>query len=85
MIAPTIEQFDFIMYHPAKSTLNWKTKYNQDRWSWCDALFMSPPVWAKLYTITGEQKYLDFMVEEFKATTNFLFDNKENLYYRDES
>lgn len=85
MIAPTIEQFDFILYHPAKSKLNWRTKYNQDRWSWCDALFMSPPVWAKLYTITGEQKYLDFMVEEFKATTDFLFDKKENLYYRDES
>jgi rhamnogalacturonyl hydrolase YesR len=85
MIAPTIDQFDFIMYHPAISKLNWGTKYNQDRWSWCDALFMSPPVWAQLYNITGEQKYLDFMVEEFKATTDFLFDKKENLYFRDES
>ncbi len=85
MIAPTIEQFDFIMYHPSKSVMNWKTPFHQDRWNWCDALFMSPPVWAKLYTITGEQKYLDFMVAEFKATTDFLFDKKENLYYRDES
>jgi unsaturated rhamnogalacturonyl hydrolase len=85
MIAPTIEQFDFIMYHPSKSVLNWKTPFHQDRWNWCDALFMSPPVWAKIYTITGEQKYLDFMVAEFKATTDFLFDKKENLYYRDES
>lgn len=25
------------------------------------------------------------MVDEFKATTDFLFDKKENLYYRDES
>ncbi len=85
MIAPTIKQFDFILYHPAQSTLNWRTLYNQDRWSWCDALFMSPPVWAKLYSITGEQKYLDFMMDEFKATTDFLFDKKESLYYRDES
>jgi len=84
MIAPTIEQFDFIMYHPSKSVMNWKTPFHQDRWNWCDALFMSP-VWAKIYTITGEQKYLDFMVAEFKATTDFLFDKKENLYYRDES
>nr|WP_319509531.1 glycoside hydrolase family 88 protein [uncultured Draconibacterium sp.] len=85
MIAPTVKQFDFIIYHPAQSKLNWKTPYSQDRWSWCDALFMSPPVWAKLYKITGEQKYLNFMVEEYKATTDFLFDNKESLYYRDES
>ena len=85
MIEPTIEQFDFIMMHPAKSSLQWQTPYNQDRWSWCDALFMSPPVWAKLYKITGERKYLDFMLAEYKATTDFLFDKKENLYYRDES
>lgn len=85
MIAPTIKQFDFIMYHPSQSLMNWKTPYHQDRWNWCDALFMSPPVWAKLYKITGEKKYLDFMVDEFKATTDFLFDKKENLYYRDES
>lgn len=85
MIEPTMKQFDFIMYHPAVSKLNWGSPYNQDRWSWCDALFMSPPVWAKLSEITGEKKYLDFMVGEFRATTDFLFDKKENLYFRDQS
>ncbi|WP_445737994.1 glycoside hydrolase family 88/105 protein [Mariniflexile sp.] len=85
MIEPTKEQFNFIILHPAQTSLNWKTPYHQDRWNWCDALFMSPPVWAKLYNITGEKKYLDFMMTEFKATTDFLFDKKENLYYRDES
>ena len=44
MIAPTIRQFEFIMMHPSQSVLNWKTPYHQDRWNWCDALFMSPPV-----------------------------------------
>ncbi len=73
------------MMHPAQTKLNWRTPYHQSRWNWCDALFMSPPVWAKLYNITGEQKYLDFMMKEFNATTDFLFDNEENLYYRDES
>lgn len=85
MIQPTIKQFDFILMHPSQSVLNWRTPYHQDRWNWCDALFMSPPVWAKLYNITGEQKYLDFLMKEFKATTDFLFDKEENLYYRDES
>ena len=85
MIEPTQKQFDFIMYHPSQSKLNWKSPFHQDRWDWCDALFMSPPVWAELYNITGEKKYLDFMVSEYKATTDFLFDKKENLYYRDES
>lgn len=84
MIKPTIDQFNFIMYHPSQSTLHWQSTFHQDRWNWCDALFMSPPVWAKLYNITGEQKYLDFMVTEYRATTDFLFDKKEHLYYRDE-
>lgn len=85
MLKPTKEQFNFIMYHPSQSLLNWRTPYHQDRWNWCDALFMSPPVWAKLYKATGERMYLDFMITEFKATTDFLFDKKENLYYRDEN
>jgi len=85
MIEPTIEQFNYIMLHPAQTSLHWNAPYSQDRWAWCDALFMSPPVWAKLYNITGEEKYLNFMMSEYKATTNFLFDKKEGLYYRDES
>tara|TARA_R110002050_G_scaffold59259_2_gene132622 strand:- start:76360 stop:77472 length:1113 start_codon:yes stop_codon:yes gene_type:complete len=85
MIEPTIEQFNFIMLHPAQTSLHWNTPYHQDRWNWCDALFMSPPVWAKLYMVTGEKKYLDFMMTEYKATTDFLFDKKESLYYRDEN
>lgn len=85
MIEPTKEQFNYILLHPAQTSLHWESPYHQSRWNWCDALFMSPPVWAKLYNITGEEKYLDFMMTEYKATTDFLFDKKENLYYRDES
>ncbi|UCS95003.1 glycoside hydrolase family 88 protein [Echinicola marina] len=85
MLSPTKEQFDYILYHPSKTSLHWMSPYHHDRWNWCDALFMSPPVWAKLYNVTGEEKYLDFMLSEFKATTDFLFDKKESLYYRDES
>ena len=84
MIAPTKEQLNFIRMHPSQSILNWKTPYHQDRWNWCDALFMSPPVWAQLYNITKDQKYLDFLMKEFKVTTDFLFDKDEHLYYRDE-
>ncbi|TAI47539.1 glycoside hydrolase family 88/105 protein [Flagellimonas allohymeniacidonis] len=85
MIKPTVKQFDFILFHPAMTSLKWRTPYHQDRWNWCDALFMSPPVWAKLYNITSEQKYLDFLMNEYTATVNFLFDDKESLFYRDES
>ena len=85
MIKPTINQFDFILYHPSKTKMDWKSPFHQDRWNWCDALFMSPPVWVMLSNLTRDRKYIDFMVKEWKATTNHLFDKKENLYYRDGS
>lgn len=53
------------------------------RWTWCDALFMAPPVLAKLFAITGDIKYHDTLVREYKRTTDFLYDPVEHLYYRD--
>ncbi|TXN37622.1 glycoside hydrolase family 88 protein [Flagellimonas hymeniacidonis] len=85
MLKPTKRQFDYVLLHPAKTSLEWASAYHQDRWNWCDALFMSPPVWAKLYNLTGDDKYLNFLMSEFKATTSFLFDDEESLFYRDES
>ena len=85
MIVPAQKQFDFILSHPSVSSLKWPSPYHLDRWSWCDALFMAPPVWAQLYKITGNKKYLNFLMTEFKSTTDFLFDKNENLYYRDQS
>lgn len=87
MLAPTQKQMEYIYYHPAKTSLQWvgNKYYKHDRWSWCDALFMSPPVWAKLYNITGNEIYLEFLMKEFKATTDYLFDKNESLYYRDDS
>ena len=54
-------------------------------WWWCDALFMAPPVLARLYTATGDQKYLKFLNTMWWDTTDFLFDPAENLYYRDKN
>ena len=84
MIAPTIEQFEKIMAEPSTNTLVWVShSKSTERWAWCDALFMAPPVWAKLSSATGDPKYRDWMFDEFKATTEYLFDTEENLYFRD--
>ncbi|MEX1049357.1 MAG: glycoside hydrolase family 88 protein [Akkermansiaceae bacterium] len=52
-------------------------------WCWCDALFMSPPVWARLSKITGEPKYLEWADREWWTTTDVLYDPTHHLYYRD--
>lgn len=83
MLAKTKESLEYIMANPSQQSIDIDGNKNFERWTWCDALFMSPPVWAKLSNITGDDKYLNWMVEEFKATTDHLYDPKEGLYYRD--
>lgn len=52
-------------------------------WTWCDALFMAPPTLARLYVITGDKKYLDYMNQEYKWCYDTMFDKDDNLFYRD--
>ena len=52
-------------------------------WCWCDALFMSPPVWAQLSEITGDPKYFAWADKEWWTTTDVLYDPAHHLYYRD--
>ena len=86
MIGPIISYLDQILSDPAKGELlfvNTREYSSQQRWSWCDALFMAPTVWAKVAGITKDRKYLDFMYQEYKFTTDYLYDREEDLYYRD--
>jgi rhamnogalacturonyl hydrolase YesR len=77
MITPTREQFDGLIKTPDDP--------QKPVWWWCDALFMAPPVWARLYQATGEKKYLDYMDREWWITSNLLYDPQEHLYFRDAS
>lgn len=77
------QTYDYILAYPHRGSLDFKEKDSQKRWSWCDALFMSPTVLAKMYGLTGETKYLTFMDQEYKATADYLYDKKQHLFYRD--
>ena len=44
---------------------------------------MAPPVYAKMYRLTGDRRFIDFMNEEYRATCDFLYDREEHLFYRD--
>jgi unsaturated rhamnogalacturonyl hydrolase len=83
MLRPTQEQFDSILAHPCTNDLAYGQKGFRGRWGWCDSLFMGPPAWIRLYAATGESKYLDFMDREWWATSDFLYDKTEHLYFRD--
>jgi len=86
MIKPMENYFNLILEHPSKIDLefDWNRDYfPTERWSWCDALFMGPTVWAKMANVTGNKMYLKFMDKEYKATTDYLFSEKDSLFFRD--
>jgi unsaturated rhamnogalacturonyl hydrolase len=85
MIAPMRERFDWILANPpATASLDFSQRgHSQELWSWCDALFMAPPAWLRLYAATGDERYLDFAVTNFWRTTDYLYDKDENLFFRD--
>ena len=85
MMLPTLARTEFVINHPSASTLelDYRNMASLERWSWCDALFMAPPVYAKMYMLTNDWKYIEFMNREYKATYDYLFDKEEELFYRD--
>ena len=75
MLTPTRDRMDAVVQLPDEK--------DHPLWWWCDALFMAPPVLARLSTITGDRKYLDFMDREWWITSSLLYDQKSHLFFRD--
>lgn len=84
MLQPTMERAYYVASHPSDAPLSKLDPIGKDhRWSWCDALFMAPPVYAALFSMTGDTKYVDYMNSEFKVCVDSLYDRHEKLFYRD--
>ena len=88
--APTRRAFDHIVSHPPKVGLafyqppeGYDATECLQRWCWCDALFMAPPAMLELSRQTGDARYRIYAMQEFWATTAFLFDPAQHLFYRD--
>ena len=72
MIAPLREKFDDILANPSDESralefAQARPKDSRRIWAWCDSLFMGPPTWVRLYAATGDEKYLNFAVNELVA------------------
>jgi len=76
MLAPTVENLDKQML-----------KSRKNFWWWIDAIQMAMPVYAELATITGERKYMDWAMAQYRYSRNQegggLFDVKKGLWWRD--
>ena len=78
-ITPTRAELDALLAVPHVS----KKPGKPISWWWCDALFMAPPVWSRMYAATGDKKYIAYLDEEWAKTSDLLYDKQEHLYARD--
>ena len=84
MLQPVMERAYYIANHPSEAPLQKKDPLGaEERWSWSDALFMAPPVYAALYSITGDRVYLDYLDSEYRECVDSLYDKEHALFYRD--
>ncbi|MFT7559005.1 MAG: unsaturated rhamnogalacturonyl hydrolase [Flavobacteriales bacterium] len=90
ILKPTIQLFDSILAVKPDNDLTFIASADpgfegtcQARWCWADALFMAPRTWLLLSNATGDKKYFDYANEEFWDTSDYLFDKKLGLFYRD--
>ncbi len=84
MLEKTLERTRWIRDNPSSQPMRLNHYQYTERWTWCDALFMAPPVWAKLSNITGDASYRQWMLKEYQATVKHLYDKREHLFFRDE-
>jgi unsaturated rhamnogalacturonyl hydrolase len=87
MLEPTKAEFDRNRAMPDVCTESCPPWHDEKTpmWWWCDALFMAPPVWAELYSITKDKAYLEAMDRQWWVTSSLLYDPKEHLFSRDTS
>jgi unsaturated rhamnogalacturonyl hydrolase len=84
MLAPTKTSLDAVLAKPRVELMPGSgLTAPKIEWWWCDALFMAPPAWARMYAATGDKKYITYLDEEFAKTSQLLYDPAEHLYARD--
>ena len=83
MLKPTRSAFYRVVTEPSEGTLAFTSPDARNRWTWCDALFMAPPAWARLYSVTGGLRWRRFMVRNWWRTSDYLYDPEEHLFSRD--
>jgi len=52
-------------------------------WWWCDALYMAPPVIARMGKATGDPRYFELLHKLYWDSTAYLYNPEERLFFRD--
>ena len=82
MVDSTLKRVNWIVNNTPDPDMSARKKQS---WTWCDALFMAPPVYLHIANIKEDNTYIDFMHNEFMKTYQHLYNHNEMLFFRDDS
>lgn len=83
MISESVRTLNSIIHHPSSASLHYDAEGSHSRWCWSDALFMAPTSFARIGKITEDNRYFDFMDQEFRTTYDSLYSRPDKLFFRD--
>ena len=83
MLAASKDLGEHMLTLPFNESLAWKDGIHNREWAWCDALFMSPPMLARLGKATGDDRYFDLLSRLWWKTSDYLYDPENRLFTRD--
>ena len=81
----TMERLEYVAQTQTSEDFSRPNPIRAKCWSWCDALYMAPPIYATIGRMLNKPHLIEFMDREFWATYNYLYDKEEHLFYRDDS
>jgi rhamnogalacturonyl hydrolase YesR len=85
MLAPVKRALDRTMADTAGADEDLRfTPENYGKWSWCDALYMAPPTFARLGKITGDRRYFDYLHKWWWLTSKTYYSEADHLFFRDD-
>ena len=91
MVRPEKYKIRSIIDHLENPNLVKNALSNPDKWYWeggkryVDGLFTGPPALAMLYSVTDNEKYLQWMEAHFWDIYGKLYDPAEDLFFRDKT
>lgn len=83
-IRSTYEDLQYIVSNPPKGDYEMTGKTtDKNHWTWCDALYMAPPTYAKIAVQMQDTAIINMLHAEFEETYNHLYSQEDSLFYRD--
>lgn len=86
VVQPMYRRLRYIVEHPLPTpwpAYNPGDMFTKGHWSWCDALYMAPAVFAEYAQLFNDADLLNYLDEEIHGCADMLYSPSDSLFFRD--